>query len=107
MVFGVTPEGDVVGQKVSERTIEQVHAAIRRIDPPAFPLVERIRMEDDLEIIVIRMNRGPIRPYTYRGIAYRRVGNTTVAMSANEYNRMLFERMHSEQRWENQAATGW
>ena len=27
--------------------------------------------------------------------AYRRVGNTTLAMSADEYNRMLFERMHS------------
>ena len=28
-------------------------------------------------------------------------------MSADEYNRMLFERMHSEQRWENQPAIGW
>ena len=28
-------------------------------------------------------------------------------MSADEYNRMLFERMHGEQRWENQLATGW
>ena len=28
-------------------------------------------------------------------------------MTADEYNRMLFERMHSEQRWENQPATGW
>ena len=28
-------------------------------------------------------------------------------MSADEYNRMLFERMHSEQRWENQPAAGW
>ena len=28
-------------------------------------------------------------------------------MSAEEYQRMLFERMHSEQRWENQPATGW
>lgn len=57
VVFGVRPEGDVVGQKVSERTIEQVSAEIRRIEPPAFPLVERIRMEDDLDIIVIGVNR--------------------------------------------------
>ena len=28
-------------------------------------------------------------------------------MSADEYNRMLFERMHTERRWENQPATGW
>lgn len=29
------------------------------------------------------------------------------ARNAGEYNRMLFERMHSEQRWENQPAAGW
>ena len=58
-------------------------------------------------MLVIGVSPGPVRPYTYRGAAYRRVGNTTLAMTADEYNRMLFERMHSEQRWENQPATGW
>ena len=48
-----------------------------------------------------------MHPDLYRGIAYRRVGNTTVEMRADEYQRMLFERMHSEQRWENQPADGW
>ena len=28
-------------------------------------------------------------------------------MSAEEYNRILFDRMHNERRWENQAAEGW
>ncbi len=28
-------------------------------------------------------------------------------MPVEEYNRMLFERMHNEQRWENQPAEGW
>ena len=67
-LFGVTLDGAVVGQQVSERTIEELSAEIRQIDPPAFPTVE---------------------------------------MSAAEYNRMLFERMHSEQRWENQPLDGW
>ena len=53
------------------------------------------------------MNRGQARPFMYRGRAYRRVGNTTVEMRAEEYQRMLFERMHSEQRWENLPAEGW
>ena len=55
---------------------------------------------------MVSTGQGASRPYTYRGSAYRRVGNTTLAMSADEYNRMLFERMHSEQRWENQPAAG-
>ena len=107
VLFGVTPDGAVVGQQVSERTIEELSAELRQIDPPAFPTVERVPMDGGREVIVVGTGRGASRPYSYRGTAYRRVGNTTLAMSADEYNRMLFERMHSEQRWENQPAAGW
>ncbi len=107
VLFGVTPAGDVVGQQVGERTIEEVSAEIQQIEPPAFPAVERIHVAGDREVVAVRVSPGAARPYRYRGGAYRRVGNTTLAMSADEYNRMLFERMHSEQRWENQPATEW
>ena len=107
VLFGVTPKGDVVGQHVSEHTIEELSGELQRIDPPAFPTVERVQIAANREVLVIGVSPGPGRPYTYRGAAYRRVGNTTLAMTADEYNRMLFERMHSEQRWENQPATGW
>ena len=36
VLFGVTQAG-VVGQQVSERTIEELSAELRQIDPPAFP----------------------------------------------------------------------
>ena len=107
VLFGVTPGGDVVGQQVSERTIEELSAELGRIEPPAFPTVERVPVDGGRDAIVVSTGQGASRPYTYRGSAYRRVGNTTVAMSAEEYNRMLFERMHSDQRWENQPADGW
>ena len=107
VLFGVRPNGIVAGQQVSERTIEELSAELQRIDPPAFPTVERIHVDGDLEVIVVSTGQGASRPYTYRGTAYRRVGNTTLAISTDEYNRMLFERMHSEQRWENQPAAGW
>ena len=107
VLFGVTSVGAIVGQQVSERTIEELSAELRRIDPPAFPAVERVPLDGGREVIVVNTGQGASRPYSYRGTAYRRVGNTTLAMSADEYNRMLFERMHSEQRWENQPAAGW
>ena len=107
VLFGVSPDGDVVGQQVGDRTIEDVSAEIQRIDPPAFPEVNRVPVAGDRELVVVRVNRGSARPYMYQGVAYRRVGNTTLALSSDEYNRMLFERMHSERRWENQPATGW
>ncbi len=107
VLFGVTPSGVVAGQQVSERTIEELSAELQRINPPALPTVERVPVEGDREVIVVGIGQGASRPYSYRGAAYRRVGNTTLAMSADEYNQMLFERMHSEQRWENQPAAGW
>ena len=51
--------------------------------------------------------QGPVGPYSYKGIAYRRVGNTSPTMSRDEYNRTLIERLHGEQRWENQPAPTW
>ena len=107
VLFGVTQDGAVAGQPISERTIEELSAGLRQIDPPAFPTVERVSASGDREVIVVSTSQGPLRPYTYRGNSYRRLENTTLAMSADEYNRMLFERMHTEQRWESQAATGW
>ena len=107
VLFGVTPEGRVIGQQVGGKTIEDVSAEIRRIDPPAFPAIERVRVAGGVEVIAVQVSRGSARPYVYRNTAYRRVGNTTLAMSVDEYNRMLFERMHSERRWENRPATGW
>ena len=107
VMFGVTQDGTVAGQQVSERTIEELSAELRRIDPPAFPAVERVSVDGGGEVIMVNTGQGASGPYTYRGKAYRRVGNTTLAMAAQEYNQVLFERMHSEQRWENQPAAGW
>jgi len=107
VLFGVTPDGRVVGQQVSERTIEEVSAELARIDPPAFPAIERLPVKEDREVVAVTVGRGQSRPYMYRGKAYRRLGNSTVEMRADEYRQMLFERMHSERRWENQLAEGW
>ncbi|MDE0416422.1 MAG: putative DNA binding domain-containing protein [bacterium] len=107
VLFGVAPDSRVAGQQVSERTIELVSAEIQRIEPPAFPEVERIRVSEDLEVIAVLVSPGTSPPYQYQGRSYLRVGNTTRTMSAEEYNRILFERMHNERRWENQPADGW
>ena len=107
VLFGVTPTGAVVGQQIGEDTIKDLSAEFRRIDPPAFPSIKQVSVDGDRKIIVVSMDQGASRPYSYRRTAYRRVGNTTLAMSADEYNRMVLERMHSEQRWENQPADGW
>ena len=101
VLFGVTPEGKAVGVQIGDRTMENVAAEIQSIQPPVFPEVERVRINGNREVIAFRVSPGPVNPYVYKGTAYRRVGNTTQTLSPDEYNRMLFERMHNEQRWEN------
>ena len=107
VLFGITPEGAIAGQQVNERTLEKVSAEIQRIDPPVFPEIERVQIPGNLEVISVRVSRGPLPPYQYRGTSYWRVGNTTRSMSTDAYNRILIERMHRTRRWENEPATGW
>ena len=107
VLFGVTAEGVVQGQQVGARTIEDVSQEIQEIAPPVFPTIERVPVREGLEVVVVAVNQRSMGPYTYKNIAYRRVGNTNLRMSADEYNKMLLERLHSEQRWENQPATDW
>ena len=107
VLFGVEADGRVVGQQVSDHTIEEVAQELREIDPPVFPSVERVPLANDREVLVVSVSMGPNRPYSYKGQAYRRVGNTNQLLSRDEYNRMLFERMHGEQRWENQPVVDW
>ncbi len=107
VLFGINPSGGVVGQNVGEHTIEELSAEIQRIEPSTFVEIERIPVSDNRQVIMVSMKPGSLPPYKYKGASYRRVGNTTLRMSDDEYNRMLFERMHAEQRWENQFATGW
>ncbi len=107
VLFGVTPDGRVAGQQVSDRTVEELSRELMRIDPPAFPTIERISVGEGREVVAVTVSRGPAGPYMYRGSAYRRAGNTTVVTHAEEYRRLLLERMHKERRWENQPAEGW
>ncbi len=107
VLFGVDADGRVTGQQVSDHTIEEIAQEIKELDPPAFPTIDRVDVGGGREVVVISVTVGHNGPYSYRGQAYRRVGNTSAAMSRDEYNRMLLERLHGEHRWENEPAKGW
>lgn len=107
VIFGISPDRRVTGQQVSDRTIEEIAQEIKELDPPAFPSIDRVEIGNGLETIVVTTTQGHNRPYSYRGRAYKRVGNTSPEMSRDEYNRILLERLHGEHRWENELAQGW
>lgn len=107
VLFGVEPDGRVLGQSVSDHTLEELAQEIREVDPPVYPAIERVAVGNAREVLVVCVSAGPNRPYSHRGHAYRRVGNTNQPLSRDDYDRMLLERVHGQQRWENQPAGDW
>ena len=107
VLFGVDPDGRVLGQKVSDRTIEHLVTELGEIDPPAFPNIDRITTSGGLEVVMVTVPMVQHQPYSHRGKAWRRVGNTNQPMSRDEYNRVLLERLHGQHRWENEPAPDW
>lgn len=107
VIFGVAENGKIIGQDVAEHSIEEVAQELSEIDPPVFPSIERAPTSAGRHLLVVTVSQGSNRPYSYKGRAYRRVGNTTQRLSRDEYHRMLLERLHGESRWENEEAGGW
>jgi ATP-dependent DNA helicase RecG len=105
VLFGVSEKGEIVGQQVSTRTLEEVANELRRIEPPAFPDMEIVALDDGHMALALRVPGGG-GPYTYDGRPYMRLGPTTSIMPRHQYERLLLERMHAHHRWENQPASG-
>jgi ATP-dependent DNA helicase RecG len=107
ILFGVDPTGRISGQDVADRTLEEVSQEIQQIEPTVFPQIDRVDVQGGRQVIAIAVTSGPNRPYSYKGQAYKRVGNTSLKLSRDEYNRILIERFHGEKRWETEAVDDW
>lgn len=104
VLFGVTPSGEVVGQQVADKTLEDLAATIRGIKPETQPHIDRVPVSADRTVLVVTATPGMFRPYTYRGSAYRRIGATTVKMTADEQQSLLLEQVHGSSRWEDEPS---
>lgn len=107
VLFGVSRNRVVAGQTVGADTLEDIAQELQRVDPPAFPTVDRVDIGNGRAVIVVTVPAGASRPYSYQGQAYRRVGSTNLRLSREEYNGMLLERVHADRRWENEEAPSW
>jgi ATP-dependent DNA helicase RecG len=104
VLFGVNNNGELIGQQVSAKTLEDIAAELRRVEPPAFPEIETIHLRKGAAVILLTVSGGG-GPYAFDGRAYLRHGPTTIAMPRDEYERRLVERLHATRRWENEPVT--
>jgi len=105
VLFGVTPAGQVKGQQVVDKTLEDLAETVRRIEPPAPVTIDRIALPSGSEVLVVSTPSGRFKPYTFAGKAWRRLGATTVALSAQERDRLMLEQVHAGLRWEQEPAS--
>lgn len=86
LLFGVSDRGEIAGQQVTAKTLEDISLELRRIEPPAFPEIETVSIGDDKAVIVIRVS-GKMGTYCYDGRPYLRHGPTTQIMPRSEYEK--------------------
>jgi ATP-dependent DNA helicase RecG len=99
VIFGVNDRGEIVGQRVTTRTHEEVANELRKIDPQVTPAWETVRVGGGLAVIIVFVPGGG-GPYTFDDRPYIRSGPTTQRMDKRLYEARLTERMHATSRWE-------
>ncbi|HEV3257669.1 MAG TPA: ATP-binding protein [Gemmataceae bacterium] len=104
VLFGVTARGRILGQDISDTTLQDVARDISRLEPPASIAQSRVAVGGTREVLVLESTDRSQAPYTYHSRPYRRIGTTTSVMPQAEYDRRLLERGHAHRCWENQRA---
>ncbi|MBI5482122.1 MAG: putative DNA binding domain-containing protein [Deltaproteobacteria bacterium] len=106
VIMGVTSEGKVVGQEVSDGTRREIAAMLDRFEPPAAVAVHVVDLPATVRKLIVLEARAPgeARPFSFEGRPYQRVQTSTSVMPQARYEALLLDRAHVRRRWENQAA---
>ena len=106
VVVGVSPDRKMIGQIVADGTLRDIAQCFKRFEPPAPIQIHRVPLPDsDREVLVLQADASyETRPFAFDGRSYERVGSTTSVMPQETYQRLLLERAHAKQRWENLPA---
>lgn len=103
VLFGVKPDGKVVGQEVSDKTLRRITAVCQETIYPAYPpSIERVRVPETgrLEVVAVSVPSGNMKPYAYNGDYFVRSGSSTVVMPPERQLGLVLERAHTFDRWE-------
>lgn len=108
VIVGVTSEGKLVGQQVTDKTRREIAAMLARFEPPPSVEIQYVDLAGTERKLVVLDARpqDDARPFTFDGRPYQRVETSTSVMPQERYESLLLERAHARRRWENQVAVG-
>jgi len=102
----VSPDKEITGQIVADGTLRDIAQCFKRFEPPAHIQIHRVSLPNSgREVIVLQAAASyETRPFAFDGRSYERVGSTTSVMPQETCQRLMLERAHAKQRWENLPA---
>lgn len=100
VLFGVANNGRVVGMPVSEQTLHDIATSLRQIEPDGGVRIDSVPLADGKQVVVLAIPSST-RLHTFKGVAYRRIGNTTERMPFEALERRLVEQAHRGFSWES------
>ncbi|HJX50466.1 MAG TPA: ATP-binding protein, partial [Candidatus Nanoarchaeia archaeon] len=99
--FGISNQGEILGQTVSDATLREISKAISDfIEPKIFPKIEQVVIEDKT---CIRVEfEGKEIPYFAYGRVCIRTGTENKQISAKELENIILHKNKENLRWDNQ-----
>lgn len=104
LLFGVTDEGRILGQDVGDNTRQSIAHEITKLEPTAQIKIEYVTIENNKQVIALRVKPDSHQPYTYDGRPYQRNQSTTSKMSQHRYEQLLVKRGQLNHSWEELIA---
>ena len=99
--FGISPDGKVIGQTVTENTIREVSQTIaQNIEPKIFPKINEVVLEEK-RCVHVEFSGDNIPYYAY-GRGYIRVGDEDRQLSAKEIEKMILEKNKDKIAWDKE-----
>ncbi len=92
VLLGVSNDGKLIGQDVSDHTQQEIANGLNKLEPSAIVNVHYIILENNKSLIVMHVDKSEQAPYTYDGRAFYRNQSTTMLMLRDRYHELLVQR---------------
>lgn len=94
LLFGVSDDGRVIGQQVSDDTLKNIANTIKlNTDSKLYPGIEKVGINGK-NCILLTIEESPLKPHLAYGRAYVRVGATNQKLDREQYEYLLQQRFN-------------
>lgn len=107
VLIGVTAEGRIQGQDVSDTTRQEIAKETRKLEPSAHIKVKYVTVNGNKQVIILEVGPGNHAPYAYDGRAFERLQSSKGRMMQHRYEQLLIHRAQLNHSWEEYPADGY